>query len=118
VAGFSGSDVVLNMSTAGGTLVSTVTGSASTYNVAVSGMTTAGNVLATIPADAVMDLAHDENHASTSTDNSVLWQPDTTPPTVTVNQASSQADPTSTSPITFTATFSKPVTGLWRRVWI
>jgi hypothetical protein len=32
-------------------------------------------------------------------------------PTVTINQASGQADPTSTSPINFTVTFSEPVTG-------
>lgn len=33
------------------------------------------------------------------------------PFTVTINQATGQADPTSTSPIHFTATFSEPVTG-------
>ena len=36
---------------------------------------------------------------------------DTTAPTVTINQASGQADPTTVSPINFTATFSEPVTG-------
>jgi subtilisin-like proprotein convertase family protein len=36
---------------------------------------------------------------------------DTTAPSVTINQASSQADPTSTSPIHFTAVFTEPVTG-------
>ena len=36
---------------------------------------------------------------------------DTTAPTVTINQASGQADPTTASPINFTATFSEPVTG-------
>ena len=37
--------------------------------------------------------------------------PDTTPPTVTINQAGGQLDPTSTSPINFTVVFSEPVTG-------
>ena len=37
--------------------------------------------------------------------------PDTTPPTVTINQASGQADPTNASPINFTVVFSEPVTG-------
>src|SRR5262249_34200209 len=37
--------------------------------------------------------------------------PDTTAPTVTINQASGQADPTSASPINFTVTFSETVTG-------
>jgi hypothetical protein len=36
---------------------------------------------------------------------------DTTDPDVTINQAAGQADPTSTSPIEFTAVFSEPVTG-------
>jgi LPXTG-site transpeptidase (sortase) family protein len=34
---------------------------------------------------------------------------DTTPPAVTVNQASGQADPTDASPINFTAVFSEPI---------
>ena len=34
-----------------------------------------------------------------------------TPPTVTINQASTQSDPTNASPINFTAVFSQPVTG-------
>lgn len=36
---------------------------------------------------------------------------DTTNPTVTINQAGSQTDPTSTSPINFTVVFSETVTG-------
>jgi uncharacterized lipoprotein YddW (UPF0748 family) len=37
--------------------------------------------------------------------------PDTIRPSVTVEQAAGQSDPTSTLPISFTVTFSKPVTG-------
>lgn len=37
--------------------------------------------------------------------------PDTTAPTVTINQGAAQADPTSTSPIVFDVVFSEPVTG-------
>src|SRR4029079_14919040 len=33
------------------------------------------------------------------------------PPTVTINEAAGQADPTSTSPVTFVVHFSEPVTG-------
>src|SRR5207253_11174734 len=36
---------------------------------------------------------------------------DTTPPTVTIDQAAGQVDPTNSSPINFTAVFSKPVSG-------
>ena len=36
---------------------------------------------------------------------------DTIPPSVAINQAAGQADPTSTSPINFTVAFSETVTG-------
>ncbi len=51
VTGFTNSDVTIT-GTAGGTKTVTVTGSGTTYNVAVSGMTTSGTVIATIPANA------------------------------------------------------------------
>src|SRR5213596_810164 len=73
-------------------------------------MTTAGTVIASIPAGVARDAANNANTASTSTDNSVSFTPpDTTPPTVTINQTAGQADPTNASPINFTAVFSKPV---------
>ena len=37
--------------------------------------------------------------------------PDVTPPTVTIDQGATQADPTSTTPIVFDVVFSEPVTG-------
>ena len=49
------------------------------------------------------------NTASTSTDDTVTF--DNIAPTVTINQATGQADPTDVSPIHFTVVFSKPVTG-------
>ena len=42
---------------------------------------------------------------------SYTWKVDTTAPGVTINQASAQADPTSASPIHFTAVFDEPVSG-------
>jgi len=42
---------------------------------------------------------------------SYTWIVDTTPPTVTINQSSGQADPTNNGSVVFTATFSEPVTG-------
>src|SRR5206468_1000515 len=107
VSGFTGSDVVIG-GTAGGTKTVDVTGGPSTYTVAVSGLTTGGTVIATIPAGGATDAAGNGNTASTSTDNTVTFDP---PPTVTINQAAGQADPTSTAPITFTAVFSEPVSG-------
>jgi hypothetical protein len=107
VTGFTGGDVTIT-GTAGGTKTATVTGSGTTYNVAISGMTTAGTVIASIPAG-VAQAGSVPNLASTSTDNTVTWSPGA--PTVTINQASGQADPTATSPINFTAVFSAAVTG-------
>ena len=107
VTGFTTGDVTL-AGTAGAT-TATVTGSGTTYNVAVSGMTAQGTVVATITANKAQDLAGNNNTASTSTDNTVTY--DTTPPTVTVNQKAGQPDPTNTLPILYTVTFSEPVTG-------
>src|SRR5213078_508001 len=108
VSGFSGAGVTIS-GTAGGTKTVTVTGGPSTYTVAVSGMTTDGTVIASIPAGVAQDAAGNLNTASTSTDNSVSF--DATRPAVTINQAAGQADPTNSSPINFTAVFSGPVSG-------
>src|SRR5437773_183614 len=81
VSGFTGTDVTIG-GTAGGTKTVTVTGGPSTYTVAVSGMSSAGTVIATIAAGMATDAAGNGNTASTSTDNSVTFNA-TTPPTVT-----------------------------------
>ena len=93
----------------GGVKTGTVTGGPATYSVAVTGMTTSGTVVASIAAARATDIAGNNNSASTSTDNTVSW--DSVAPTVTINQAGGQADPTGTSPITFTVVFSETVTG-------
>src|SRR5437773_2492440 len=81
VSGFSGAGVTIS-GTAGGTKTVTVSGRPSTYNVAVSGMSTAGTVIASIPSGVAQDAAGNLNAASTSTDNSVSFTPpDATPPT-------------------------------------
>jgi hypothetical protein len=67
-----------------------------------------GDVIPSIAANRVMDLAGNNNNASTSTDNLVVFN-DNVPPTVTINQASGQADPTSTLPISFSVVFSEPI---------
>lgn len=78
-----------------------------TFNLAVSGMVSDGTVTAEIPVGLVQSLTGNANDASTSSDNEVTY--DITSPDVTVEQAAGQADPTSTSPINFTATFSEPI---------
>src|SRR5438094_10308788 len=83
VSGFTGAGVTLS-GTAGGTKTATVSGGPSTYNVAVSGMSSSGTVLASIPAGVASDAAGNLNTASTSTDNSVTFAP--VSPTVLENQ--------------------------------
>ena len=78
VTGFTGSDVSFTGSTAGtgGTptgLNAAVTGGPTVYNVVVTGMATRGNVIASIPAGGAQDAATNTNTASTSTDNTVVW---------------------------------------------
>jgi hypothetical protein len=106
-ANFGTGDVTIT-GTAGGTKTAVVTGTGTTYNVAVSGMTTSGSVIATVAAGVATDEAGNANTASTSTDNTVTWT-DATSPSVTINQAGSQPDPTGSSPINFTVVFSEPV---------
>src|SRR5205823_2329597 len=99
VSGFSSAGVTLS-GTAGGTKTAAVSGGPSTYNVAVSGMTTAGTVLASIAAGVAQDAAGNLNPTRPSSDHATTpTPPDTTPPAVTINQAAGQADPTSSSPI-------------------
>ena len=104
VSGFTSSDVSLS-GTASATTAA-VSGSGTTYNVAVSGMTSDGTVIATVPAGSnspstagAQDAAGNGNNASTSTDNTVTY--DTTGP-VTSNTAVSPT-PTNAAP-TVTAT--------------
>jgi hypothetical protein len=115
VTGFSAADVDLSTSTAGPVTAFVQAIDGDTYEVSISGMNQTGNVIATIGAAAATDAAGNASDASTSSDNSVGWvqppSPDVTAPTVTINQANGQNDPTSSSPITFTAVFSEPVTG-------
>ena len=59
-------------------------------------MTTPGTVIASIAAGVATDPATNPNAASTSTDNTVTW--DNVAPTVTINQAVGQADPTEHEP--------------------
>ena len=74
VTGLTGSSIDLSASTALGTLSAVVTGGPTTYNVAVSGMTGDGTVIASIPAGAAKDLAQNNNLASTVlSDNTVTY---------------------------------------------
>jgi cyclophilin family peptidyl-prolyl cis-trans isomerase len=107
VTGFGSDDITIS-GTAGATTAS-ISGNGATYNVAISGMTGDGTVVLDLRAGAADDEAGNASEAPTIIDNSVTY--DTTPPTVTVNQAADQADPTNAATINFTVVFSEPVTG-------
>ena len=74
---FATGDVTLS-GTAGAT-TATVTGSGTTYNVAVTGMVRTGTVIATIAANVAQDAAGNKNSASTSTDNIITFNTCTAP---------------------------------------
>jgi hypothetical protein len=73
IADFSSGDVSL-LGTAGAA-TAIVTGSGTTYNVAVSGMTNNGTIIAEIPAGVAHDAAGNPNVAGTSSDNIVTFNP-------------------------------------------
>ncbi|MDX1946825.1 MAG: Ig-like domain-containing protein [Pirellulaceae bacterium] len=108
VTNFVTGDVSFTGSSAGGTLLGTVTGGPQTYNIAVTGMTSSGSVVATIAAGVATDAGSTSNSVSTSTDNTVSF--DNLAPTVTINQASGQSDPTSGATINYTVVFSENTT--------
>src|SRR4051794_11668398 len=111
VTGFSGSDVTLS-GTAGATstVVSEVApNDGTTYNVAVSGMTSDGTVIASVPADSAADAATNGNNASSSSDHTVTY--DTTAPSVS-SITRSDPDPTNASSVSWTVTFSEHVAGV------
>jgi subtilisin-like proprotein convertase family protein len=87
VTGFIDSDVTLS-GTAGATTAvvsEAAPNDGTTYDVAVSGMSSDGTVIASIPANAAQDAAQNGNSASTSTDNTVTFiveEPDTRAPKV------------------------------------
>ena len=109
VNGFEPSDISFSGSTTPGTLSASIGGTGSTYNVIVTGMTGSGDVVVSIPAGRVLDNSSNYNHASTSTDNRVTY--DVTQPTVTIEQGTSQVDPTNSEPIVFDVEFSETVLG-------
>ncbi|HVY35718.1 MAG TPA: polysaccharide deacetylase family protein, partial [Candidatus Paceibacterota bacterium] len=109
VSDFATGDVTLS-GTAGAT-TATVTGSGTTYNVAVSGMTSSGTVIATIAAGKAHDAAGNPNTVSTSTDNTVTYNvADTTPPSLSqVTPISTQTGDTTPSYV-FSSTEAGAVT--------
>jgi Bacterial Ig-like domain (group 2)/Glucodextranase, domain B/Bacterial Ig-like domain len=102
VTGFTSSDVTV-AGTAGGTKAVVVTGGPSTYNVAVSGMTSGGTVIASIAAGMAQDAAGNLNTVSTSTDNTVTYAAAPVLTTITVVPAATSIAVGATQQFTATA---------------
>src|SRR3989449_96393 len=109
VSGFTGTGVTLS-GTAGGAKTAAVSGGPSTYTVAVSGMTSAGTVIASIAAGVAQDAAGNTNTASTSTDNSVSF--DATAPTVSITSPASGATVSGTITVSASASDNVGVAGV------
>jgi hypothetical protein len=117
VSGFGNVTGDVNLSGTAGATTAVVTQIApndgTTYNVAVSGMTNSGTVIASIPAGSALDAAGHGNTASTNTDNTLtfIFIVDSTPPSVSsVHRA--DPSPTGDANVNFTVTFSESVTGV------
>lgn len=102
---FTSDDVILS-GTAGAT-TAVVSGSGTEYTVTVTGMTQDGTVTIGIEAGAAHDAAGNDSESPTVSNDTIIY--DTTAPTVTINQASTQSDPTGSATIHFTVVFSESV---------
>ncbi len=108
ISTFTAGDVDLSSSTTPGSLVASISEIApfngTTFDVAVSGMTGSGIVVASIPANVVQSLTGTQNTASTSTDNQVTY-------ILPLNVVSTSLLPiyTGTGPSSFNITFNQDV---------
>ena len=102
VVGFDAADIVIGNATLAG--FTTVDADTFTVDLAPSAE---GLVTMDVAAAVATDLAGNANLAATQLSRTF----DSLAPTVTVEKQAGQADPTSTSPIRFTVTFSEPVIG-------
>ena len=110
VGTFAVSDIAQNGTATGVTWSIVNSGDNTNFALSATSATSSGTIFPYIAANSVLDLTGNNNTASSSvstTSNTVIY--DTTRPTVTVNQAAGQADPTSILPINFTVVFSEPI---------
>jgi hypothetical protein len=107
VSGLTASDFSVG-GTAGATS-GALSGSGSVYTLTVSAMTQAGTVTASLPAGQAIDVAGNLNSASTSSDNSVLFDP---PAPALISVVRANSDPSNAATVGYTVTFNTSVTGV------
>nr|BFD62548.1 hypothetical protein BdHM001_12290 [Bdellovibrio sp. HM001] len=78
-----------------------------TWSLKATAITGAGTLIPSITANKLTDVAGNNNTASTSSDNQVVYE--TTKPSLTINQKAGQTDPTNTLPIEFTVVFTEAI---------
>jgi hypothetical protein len=83
ISGFATGDISLS-GTAGATTATVSPVNSTTFDVSVTGMTQGGTVIAAVNQNVATDTAGNGNTASTSTDNTVTYNPDNKPPVVTI----------------------------------
>ncbi len=105
VVDFISSDVSVAGSAGASTVV--LTGGPSSYKADVTGMTNAGTIIINVGEGVASDMAGNTNTTSVNTQNTVYF--DNIPPEVTINQTSSQTDPTNVLPVSFDVVFSEDV---------
>jgi prepilin-type N-terminal cleavage/methylation domain-containing protein len=116
VTGVNTADFALaNSGLSGSPAITIVSGSGATYTITASTGTGSGSLgLNLVDDDSIKDAAGNRLGGSGTGNGNFtgeVYAIDRTKPTVTINQASGQADPTNVSPINFTVVFSKVVTG-------
>ena len=115
VTGVDASDFALTGAVTGATITA-VSGSGSQYTVTANTGTGNGTLgLNLVDNDSILDASANPLGGTGSGNGNFTGQSytiDKTQPSVTINQAAGQADPTSASPINFTVTFSETVTAL------
>jgi uncharacterized repeat protein (TIGR01451 family) len=108
VSGFGNNSADVTLTSTAGTTTAAVTEIApsdgTTYKVAVSGMTANGTVSASIPAGVANDAAGNINNASSSTDNSVTFVADNTPPDTVVLSGPTNPNSSTSASFTFSGT--------------
>ena len=87
VTGFSETDVILGGTADRSGATVTVSGGPNSYTISVDGVTGNGTVTAAVPADAATDAEGQGNPASTSSDNSITYLSDFTPPSANPSQS-------------------------------
>lgn len=116
VTGVDPADFVLTSAGLVGSSVAGISGSGATYSVTVNTGAGAGSLRLDVVDDdsIVAGLLNPLGGAGAGNGNFTAGQSyaiDTIAPTVTIDQAAGQSDPTAVAPVTFTVAFSEPVTG-------